>query len=296
MNVPRVLLESGRNRLIVTRHGNMLYDRLDVGVGKFLEAYGEYFEDEIDVLRKCCGPGGVVVDAGANIGTHTLALAQIVGPGGRVFAFEPQGRVCQLLAANVALNGIDHVECLRAALSDADGEMPLGNLPANAQANFGGATLTDLAGHVRTPVYALDNFLADVNRLQLIKLDVEGMELQVLRGAAGLLQKHHPAIYAENNRPAQSTALIAFLKESGYRVYWHLPPHFRADNFYQNPTPLMPNALFEPPGGGEFLESIGVAINILALPSAVAVNGLREVTELEEHPLKREYSKSFVSS
>jgi len=222
-------------------------------------------------------------------------MARMVGPAGKVYAFEPQNRVFSLLAANMALNGIDHVECIRAALGALDGEVMIGDLPADRPANYGGASLKDLKGTVRTPVYALDSFLGDVPHVELIKIDVEGMELDVLKGARELIAKHRPAIYAENNQPEKSAELVGLAREMGYRVYWHLPSHFRATNFYSNPQPMMANAIFEPSPGSEHLDSIGIAINILCLRPEINVQGAREVTDNDEHPLKRKYSASFIS-
>jgi FkbM family methyltransferase len=274
----------------------MLVDRHDIGVGRFLGVYGEYFEDEVQLMASLCAPGATIVDAGANIGAHTLPLAKAVGPTGKVFAFEPQRRPFQLLAANVALNGLDNVECIRAALGETGGELRLGDLPGDAPANVGGATLADLGGgSIPTPIYTLDAFLPDVSGLRLIKIDVEGMELEVLKGAQGLIDRHRPFIYAENNQPEKSAALIGFLRAAGYRVYWHMPSHFRADNFYKNPKPLMPDAIVEPTDGGEFLVSMGIAINVLCVPPGAVVPDGREVAaDEQEHPLKRPYSGSFM--
>src|SRR5256885_151013 len=85
---------------------------------------------------------------------------------------------------------------------------------------------------------------------------------------------------------------VAFIREMDYRVYWHLPSHFRQGNFYNNPSPLMPNQLFAHHESDEFLDSIGIAINILCLRPEVNVQGAREISDHEEHPLKRKYSDS----
>src|SRR3954465_1933985 len=92
--------------LTQTRHGQMLVNRHDVYIGRSLELYGEWSEGEIDLFRQVLRPGMVVADAGANIGTHTVARAQMVAPNGVVYAFEPQRIVFQTLAANVALNSL----------------------------------------------------------------------------------------------------------------------------------------------------------------------------------------------
>ena len=79
------------------RHGLMLYFNTDLYVGDSITKYGEWAEVETELFSKLVQPGMTVVEAGANIGTHTLALANMVGPAGRVYAFEPQRRIFQLL-------------------------------------------------------------------------------------------------------------------------------------------------------------------------------------------------------
>src|SRR5690606_28828206 len=91
------------------RHGPMLFNKRDLYVGRSLATYGEFSEAEIGLFRQILRPGGVVVEAGANIGAHTVPLARMVGESGAVVAFEPQRLQFQLLCANLALNGMINV-------------------------------------------------------------------------------------------------------------------------------------------------------------------------------------------
>src|SRR5579864_1367079 len=93
---------------IDTRYGRMWALRGDRYITACLATYGEYCEAEADVFRQLLKPGMTVVEAGANIGAHTLMLAKACAPG-RLIAFEPQQRVFQLLCANLAANGVDNV-------------------------------------------------------------------------------------------------------------------------------------------------------------------------------------------
>jgi hypothetical protein len=79
------------------RHGTMMYLRQDIYVGRSFAEYGEYSEGEVDLFRQCLRPGDVALDIGANFGSHTIPLAQLVGPGGAVYAFEPQRILFQIL-------------------------------------------------------------------------------------------------------------------------------------------------------------------------------------------------------
>jgi hypothetical protein len=85
-----ILLTGEFSEVAQCRHGLMLYNKNDMCVGRSLQKYGEFSEREIDLFRDLVGPGGVVVEAGANIGAHTLFLSQSVGTDGIVFAYEPQ--------------------------------------------------------------------------------------------------------------------------------------------------------------------------------------------------------------
>ena len=97
---------AGFNHLIEGRHGYVLYNVNDRYIGRSVENYGEWSPAETALFARFCRPGDYVVDVGANIGTHTLAFARLVGERGRVFAFEPQRMVAQVLAANAALNSL----------------------------------------------------------------------------------------------------------------------------------------------------------------------------------------------
>ena len=136
------------NVLTQARHGQFLYNRHDVYIGRSLELYGEWSEGEIDLFRQVLQPGMVVVDAGANIGTHTVALARAVAPNGVVYAFEPQRIVFQTLAANVALNSLTNVICQQRALGEAPGIARVPPLDYAVANNFGGVELagTDAGG------------------------------------------------------------------------------------------------------------------------------------------------------
>src|SRR6185503_18246577 len=94
-----------------TRDGPMMAFRHDVYIGRSLELYGEFSPSERELLGQLVKPGGVLVEVGANIGAHTIALARACAPG-KLYAFEPQQRVFQVLCANLALNGVTNVVAL----------------------------------------------------------------------------------------------------------------------------------------------------------------------------------------
>src|SRR5262249_8838432 len=188
------------------RHGTMMYLRQDTYVGRSFEEYGEYSEGEVDLFRRCLRPGDVALDIGANFGSHTIPMAQLVGPTGIVYAFEPQRILFQILCGNVALNEIPNVRALPFALGPAPRATKIPPLDDRGGNNFGGSALGGGQGE-DIGVIALDQLGLKV--IRLIKIDVEGMELEVLRGAAATLARCRPILYVENDRADKAEALVA---------------------------------------------------------------------------------------
>jgi FkbM family methyltransferase len=290
MPAPSILLEEGHQRLIKARHGYVLYNRNDTVIGRSIELYGEYFESEVNVFRRFVGAGDVTLDVGANIGTHTLALARLAGPQGFVYAFEPQRLVFQTLCANMALNSLTNVHCVNAVVGEETGTLRMSDADPRQSNNFGGAQVELLAGAPQGPPVTrvvLDDFL-DVDRLRLVKIDVEGMESQVLRGARRTLGRFKPLLYVENAFADTSPELVAVLQELGYRSYWHIARFFRKDNYFACSDPLFPVAYVD--RGGEFLDAIGFAVNLVCLHESLSatIDGLRPLTDPREHPFRRD--------
>jgi len=237
-------LESGRIAIKRTRHGLLMFNRNDVIIGRSVDRYGEWCEDEIRLLRPVIRPGDVVLDVGANIGTHALALAGLVGPAGTVVAFEPQPLVFNILAANMALNGADQVRCVNAAVGVDGGHIAVPRTPPDQPANFGnlslrgpGAASNPADGPTDTVrLMAIDEL--DLPSCRLIKVDVQGMEPEVIRSASATMARHRPLIYAECDELHYARELIGILLGFDYDLYWHHVPYFSPTNFYDNQEDL----------------------------------------------------------
>jgi FkbM family methyltransferase len=245
------LLDNPPVRLKRCRHGPMAYLVNDF-IGRSLDRYGEYCEGELAILADVLGPGDVAVDVGANIGVHTVCMAQAVGRTGRVVAFEPQRVIHQLLCANVALNGLPNVHAVHAASGAEPGEIvvPPIDYAAAGQFNFGGLELGGWEAGERTPVVPVDAL--GLAACRFIKVDVEGMELAVLEGAQRTIARCRPVLYVENNRREASPALIAWLTGAGYRPFWHVTPYFNPANHFGETEDVFPNQ---------------VAVNLVSLPA-----------------------------
>ncbi len=237
------LIENRHMAVKRCRHGLFMYNRNDAFIGRGLDLYGEWCEFEIQLLRHFIKLGDTVIDAGANIGTHAVAFANLVGPSGTVHAFEPQRRNFQTLAGNVALNGLDNVFCHQKAVGDAMGEITLPPLPPpDTHFNFGAVPLSQANGHgERVPLVTLDSL--ELSTCRLIKIDTEGMEPQVLAGSSVLIDRCRPLLYLENNEPGASQRLSEALDSLGYAAWWSIYAYFDQRNFYSNPVNVWENVV-----------------------------------------------------
>ena len=249
----QIIHEAGLMRVGVTRHGPMAFPISDAHVGRSLDLYGEWAESELQLLSALLEPGAVAIDVGANLGTHAVAFAQRVGPTGAVFAFEPQRVMHQLLCTNATLNGITWLRAVHGAVGAEPGTLVVPDIDYAAPGNFGGLSLGSWKEGETVPVFALDAL--GLPRCALLKIDVEGMEAQVLEGARQLIAASKPFIYLEHNQPQGAPAVIEQLLRHEYACFWHFSPFFRADNFAGKKDDVF---------GGL------VDANVLAVPAALA--------------------------
>lgn len=263
----------GLNALVKGRHGYFVVNKNDKHIGASLRTYGEYSEEEVRLFQRLCRPGDVAVDAGANIGAHTVALARLVGEAGCVVAFEPQPVIFQMLCANVVVNGLTNVIARHAALGGAAGRVVFPWIDYRAPQDYGAVPLLDASQGVYVDVRPLDAVF-EFDRLRLLKADVEGMEADVLRGARQVIERTRPFLYIENNLPEKSEELIRLIWSLGYQAYWHAPPMFNRDNFF---------------GHGQDIFGNLYSLNMLCVPQAAAfdVQGLPAVTDPTAHPKRR---------
>jgi FkbM family methyltransferase len=177
-------------------------------------------------MRRYLRPGDSVIDVGANIGIYTLLAARLVGPNGRVLSFEPSPESCRRLRENVALNEAHCVTVQQIAISDRRGTMAFtadrdtGNRFA-FEASYAGNSIT-------VPVTTLDDALGDIE-CSMAKIDAEGAEPLVLRGARrAIAQRHLPVLQLERverfvRRAGSSVNQIRdLLLQSDYRLWTYI--------------------------------------------------------------------------
>ena len=232
----RTVWESGATLLRDCRYGRMLFLRQDQYVGRSLALYGEYNEAEGALFAQVIQRGDTVLDVGANFGAHTLQFARLVGPHGSVVAIEPQRVLFQMLCANMALNEQFHVQTLHAAAGAAPGSILVPDLDYTQPENFGGVEVGNTVAGETVAVATLDTLQLDA--LRLIKIDVEGMEADVLRGAVKQIELHRPILHIENDRRERSAELIGLIEGLGYQAYWHISPLFNPQNYNRQAADL----------------------------------------------------------
>jgi FkbM family methyltransferase len=218
------------------RYGWITVPPHDTVIGRSLEVYGEWAQNEIDLLRSLTPEDGVVIDVGAFLGTHTIALAERVGARGRVLAFEPQPQIFELLLRNLTQNQVRNVEAKNCAAASKRQILSFPRLDLCARENFANTTIVKKAAAplaaLLVPAVMLDEI--EVARLDLIKIDAEGMEPQILEGAEAIVALHRPILYMECRSVTTGLELLNWLRGRSYRVFLHRPSAFNPQNFRNN--------------------------------------------------------------
>jgi len=264
-SIPARLVESAHMAIKKCRHGTMMYNVNDAFIGRSLDLYGEWCDDEVFVLGQVIKPGDLVVDVGANIGTHTVFFGKAVGEQGLVVAFEPQRLVFQTLCGNIALNGLTNVTCFPTAVGEQRGTVMVPSIDPRQLFNFGAVKTGGETGEC-VDLVPLDELA--LRRCALIKVDVEGMETKVIAGAKETIARCRPALFLENDTVERSRELLEAVEAIGYKGYWQIAGYFSPRNFFANRENVF--ARFQPQA------------NILCVPKDCPFVGLIPVEGLDD--------------
>lgn len=243
-------------RICETKRGRFIVNENDVYLAKSLMVLGEFAEGQVSLFEQVIKPWMICVDAGANIGAHTVVLAKLSK---YVHAYEPQRAIYHTLCGNVALNGLTNVSCHHKALSNTKGKIPIPVLDYECTNNLG-------AFNIEGDGVKLDEVEVEPleTKCNFLKIDVEGHELKMLEGAEPMIRECKPIIYIENDRKEQADALISRIREMGYTPFWHVTPLYNQDNFNGAGNPF-----------GVHISSI----DMFCVPSNAKVSGLEEAVE-----------------
>lgn len=241
--------------LASTKHGTMLVNRFDEqylkeengyrGVGSELLGKSYFSLEEIEFVSELLkyrkenfGEGVVLLDCGANIGTHTIPWSHVMYGWGEVIAVEAQERLFYALAGNITLNNCFNARALFAAIGSSEGEILIPNPNYFLNSSFGSLELIKKNNNEsigQALDYSADNCVAvrmvtvdqfQFKRLDFIKLDIEGMELEALLGAHNTLKNLKPNLLIERIKSSKNK-LFPILQKFNYVTYAY-DSHFLA--------------------------------------------------------------------
>lgn len=227
-----------------SRHGSLIVNRMDYNYGFNDEVYGVgsqilengcYDPGEVDtiksllpLLRQYRGNGVVALDCGANIGVHALEWAEMMSGWGQVVAVEAQERIYYALAGNIALHNCFNARAIWAAVSDENGFIDIPEPNYQVPSSFGSFELKERLGNEnigqsinydkptsRVRTMTIDS--AGFTRVDLIKMDIEGMELEALAGAIDTIKRDKPVLFIETVK-IDGKQLAEVIATLGYRM------------------------------------------------------------------------------
>lgn len=175
-----------------------------------------------DVINVFISPGDVVVDAGANFGYNAILMGKQISPNGLLATFEPQRIIHQQLSGNLILNNIFNAVTFHAALGNEQSTTTMRSVDYESNwINIGDTSIGE--GGEKVDVYTLDQL--ELDRINFIKIDIQGYELFMLQGAKNTLKQHQPNLFIEIE-PHQlikfnitENQLIDYIKSFGYRIF-----------------------------------------------------------------------------
>jgi len=219
-----------------TLYGRMRYPANDKFIGHSLDLYGEWAAEEAELCMGLLREGDVVVEAGANIGSITLALARAVGRTGQVHSFEPQRFIHDLLSWNVQTNDLPQVRIHHAAVGASMGAIQVPPIDYARTESFGGISLIGAKTGEEVPLLTIDSL--GLQNLRMLKADFEDMGYDVIKGAQETIARCRPILYVERPTGDRARALVDLIYSFGYRVWLHRTPFSRENNFRHNHNAL----------------------------------------------------------
>lgn len=231
---PFAVLSTGHGTLIVSTNDYRLSGDGGYGVGYQLFQTAHFDPEEVALVlgllegrRKSHGDGLIALDCGANIGVHTIEWARLMHGWGDVVAIEAQERIYYALAGNIAINNCFNAKAIHAAVGAKPGSLRVPQVDFCRPSSYGSLELRPSernefigqpvdyseAGTVETKMVSIDAF--GLPRVDLIKIDVEGMELEVLKGASESIERYRPQMLIEAIK-CDEKALKRTVEDHGY--------------------------------------------------------------------------------
>jgi FkbM family methyltransferase len=256
---------------LVTVHG-VFYSFADDVITRHLINYGAHTRNELAMVLDHVDEGDVVVDIGAHIGTFAVPIARKLGPHGKLLAIEGCAETCALLERNVGANGLVHRIQSRCAIVGQGPQQKLRRVEVSGNTGAGFYTPDPASEYEAIDARSLI-CVHGFARPNFIKIDVEGMELLVLRSIAPIIGPHRPKLYIEvvayqlARFGASVSDLDAFLRSFGYRFYRNTGERNSANDQY------VKTELISLGSGGHFFD-------VLALPERLERDGQGGISAL----------------
>ena len=233
------------------KHGMFYFCHFDEFIGLSIREYGEYSELELQTILKFINDGDVIFDVGANIGCFSVPFAKKVGLNGKVYAFEPQKFIFNVLKKNIKCNELNNVQIFNNAVGSTNTILELNDFDYSQPGNFGGIGLkknydnsycAKIKGTKKNKIktLTLNNFL-NLKKCNFLKIDVEFMELSVLKGAKDFINKFKPIIWIENHREYPNY-LNKHLLKINYKPFWATTMLYNPNNYFINDNNYYVNA------------------------------------------------------
>lgn len=259
-------------------HRNFAYWKNDEVIGKNLREYGEYQQKEIDLLigllNSVNSKQKVVWDIGANIGVHTSAFSK---HSAFVCSWEANPQNFKLLRMNTQGKLAPNVKVHNVAISNGKKDtIQIQDFDQSKSSNKGELSIVEKGG-VEISARSIDSYMMNYPLPSLIKIDVEGHELEVLQGALVMLKTVKPILYFETADKGSYAEHIKFLKDLDYRMWWFACPNFNKNNYNKNDNNIWGRS---------------VICSILAMhKDVVGLNTieLQEVVDADDHWLKMDW-------
>ena len=213
------LWKSGLCKLFTFKVNGIKFRFYQSGLSMNLFINRDYINEDFNYIKKYLSAGNTFIDIGANIGTWSIFASKVVGNVGKILSFEPHPKTFKYLSGNITLNKSENIEYFNVGCSDKKGNLYFSN-------NY------DTMNHITynsvdsiiIPVKELDFFTSELKEIDLIKIDVEGFELNVLKGATNTLAKTKMIIF-ESNKEFQkkynyrTEDIINFLITHNFKVF-----------------------------------------------------------------------------
>jgi len=218
-----------------TRYGQIIFPNQDTFVGRSVKNYGEYCQELSNALITFITNGDCIVEIGSGIGIFTVLISRLVGNTGKVYAYEPERINFSLLNGNIAINNLNNVYTTQAMFSDNVKNVVMPELDLSSTTNISGLSLLDVEKNTSgysVPCYKLDSVF--FNKLDLIKINVNQMELKVVNGAVETIKKLKPYLFINCLDNKNENEIVEIIKNLGYKIFYHHGFIFNPNNFYEN--------------------------------------------------------------